>query len=233
VLRQFLREGWNSSQAVLIFVFGTRTGERLETELDTSTAEILPGAEYIFTGCRDFGDEPDNPNGTSSTTCKVYEACVHISQHYKARYVWRGADDTYVNLKLFFKMMPLLPVDRLYMGFFRPATELFDDLLLSRQPRLEALFSIYQFGGYMVGSGYVLSSDVVEFIGTLEIPPHLTWCDDVMVAMWLNPFRITKLQVSDLPGYSNGPPLTIHYMRREWWHAIDEEGTPHFDSASV
>ena len=74
VHRQFVREGWRADQAVLIFVLGTKTGERLESDIDTSSVRRLDGARYIFTPCRDMGDEWDNPNGTSATTCKVYEA---------------------------------------------------------------------------------------------------------------------------------------------------------------
>ena len=225
VLKQFLRDQWTNRQAILIFVLGTKTGERLELDLDTSAVEQLPGAQYLFTDCRDFGDEFNNPNGTSSTTCNVYEACVHIAQNYKTKYVWRGADDAYVNLKLFYRLMPTLPPERLYMGISRQAQTFTQDLLLERQPRLRELFSLYQFGGYMAGASYVLSGDVAEFIGTLEIPPHLTWCEDVMVAMWLNPFRITKLEMTDLPGYSSGPPLFVHYMKREWWYAIEQDGS--------
>jgi hypothetical protein len=52
-----------------------------------------------------------------------------------------------------------------------------------------------------------------------------------MVGMWLNPFRITKLQISDIPDYANMPPLLVHYMHTEWWYAIPEDGAfwPPFD----
>ena len=224
ILRQFLREGWSNSQVQLIFVLGTKTGGRLEQDLDISGVQQHPGAAYLFTECRDFGDERNNPNGTSSTTCKVYEACVHIARNYEAKYVWRGADDSYVNLKLFFQLMPILPKSRLYMGFVREARNIQPDLQLERQPKLAELFNLYQFGGYMGGAGYVFSGDVAEFIGTLDIPPHLTWCEDVMVGMWLNPFRITKLQIRDIPDYASLPPLVVHYMHAEWWQAIPEDG---------
>ena len=224
VLRQFLRESWSNSQVQLLFVLGTKTGDRLEQDLDTSVVQQHPGATYLFTECRDFGDERNNPNGTSSTTCKVYEACVHIAKHYETKYVWRGADDSYVNLKLFFQLMPILPKSQLYMGSVLEARKIQPDLLLSLQPSLGELFNLYQFGGYMGGMGYVLSGDVAEFIGTLEIPPHQTWCEDVMVGMWLNPFRITKLQIPDIPDYANLPPLFVHYMHTEWWFAIPEDG---------
>ena len=73
-LRRGLCYDTTKKQAVLIFVLGTKTGERLESDIDTSSVRRLDGARYIFTPCRDMGDEWDNPNGTSATTCKVYEA---------------------------------------------------------------------------------------------------------------------------------------------------------------
>ena len=81
---------------------------------------------------------------------------------------------------------------------------------------------------YTVGSAYLMSSDVIEFIGTFEIPQHLSWDENVTNALWLNLFRVTKLQMADLPGYSNGIPLTVPNMKREWWLAIDEDSIPHF-----
>ena len=239
VTRQFLREGWNRSQIVLIYVFGTRTGERLEYEIDTSGVKRVPGVDYLFTACRDQGDQEDNPNGTSATTCKVYQACVHIAKAFNAQYVWRGADDTYVNLQLFYNdMMAFLPRSRLYMGFTRRADTVQNDILLSRHPKLQKLFGLYQYGEYQSGSGYLLSGDVAEFIGTVSIPPHQTWCEDVMVGMWLNPFQIQKIHVPDLPGYTIGgfndgvdPTKKIvhfHYMQKEMWDRIDDSGVMHF-----
>ena len=230
IVKQFLVERWTEQQVVLIFVFGTRTGPRLEQALDTSQAELLPGARYIYTPCRDLGDELNNPNGTSSTTCKVYEACVHIAQHYTSKYVWRADSDAYMNLRLFFRIMPQLPASRLFLGRYRDASVYRKDdwdLQLSRQPLLQPLFGLAQFGGYMQGEGYVFSYDVAEFIGTLSIPPHQTWCEDVMVGMWLNPFRITKMDYTALPGSRSNPSLLVHYMQDAWWDHIDENGAVH------
>jgi hypothetical protein len=219
VLKQFLREKWTRSQAVLVFVFGTRTGPRLEEEIDVSSVkqEMVPGVDYFFSSCRDLGDEANNPNGTSSTTCKVYEACKYIVQHYEAEYVWRGADDSYVNLKRFFQEKDTLPSTRLFLGFMRKAMEPTPDLQLhDTHPKLQELFGIYQFGQYMMGLGFVFSWDVAEFIGTWAIPPHQTWCEDVMVGMWLNPFQIQWVSL--------GLRYVRHYMTPELWARIDDAG---------
>ena len=239
VTRQFLRERWNRSQVVLLYVLGTRTGARLETDLDTGSVHRAPGVDYLFSGCRDHGDEFGNANGTSGTTCKVYEACVHIAKTFKTKYVWRGADDTYVNLKLFvYDMMAFLPRTRLHMGFYRRADDVQQDLLLSRTPAVQRMLSLYQYGGYFSGSGYLFSGDVAEFIGTLRIPPHQLWCEDLIVSFWLNPFQIQKIHVPDLPGYTIGgfndgmdptkKIVHVHYMKPPWWDQIDDNGVIHF-----
>jgi nucleoside-diphosphate-sugar epimerase len=248
VLRQFLRERWDPSEVRLIFVVGTRTGPRLEEELDLSIIlkerKEAPEAqvEYLLTSCRDEGNEWNNANGTSATTCKVYEACVHIARRYRARFVWRGADDAYVNLKLFRRLMPLLPKTRLFLGYLRKVKIQEEQMGLVGQPNLHELFGLYQFGQYMLGIGFLFSWDVAEFIGSWTIPPHQTWCEDVMVGMWLNPFQIKFIDFSkvdtlhpDLPktyggswreglNNTNQKALVIHYIEPYLWQHIREDG---------
>ena len=48
-----------------------------------------------------------------------------------------------------------------------------------------------------------------------------------MVGMWLNPFRITKMDYSAIPGSRSNPPLLVHYMKDDWWATIDENGAVH------
>jgi hypothetical protein len=87
VYTQFAREGWQSQQAILVFVFGTKAGIGLSESVDTSGIAEYPGVRNAFTCCRDEGDEPNNPDDTSSTTCKVYEALKYIARHYESRCV--------------------------------------------------------------------------------------------------------------------------------------------------
>ena len=111
----------------------------------------------------------------------------------QARYVWRGADDSYINLRHFFgTVMPTLPATRRYCGRLRKATELTVDLPLKNQPALLEHFGLVQWGQYMSGMGFMFSFDVADFIASLKIPPHLTWCEDLMVGMWLNPFQVPR-----------------------------------------
>jgi hypothetical protein len=86
--------------------------------------------------------------------------------------------------------MPTLPIKRLYYGRLRKSTSTQQDLQVANHPRLQELFGIMQWGQYMSGMGFLFSSDVVDFVASLQIPPHLTWCEDLMVGMWLNPFQV-------------------------------------------
>jgi hypothetical protein len=200
VLKQFKRE-LHLFNAHLIFVVGTRQGRFLEDEVQGISSAIeeskrhqdYPRIRYLFTKCRDMGDEPHNPNGTSSTTCKVYEALVHIAAFYKTsppKYVWRGADDAYLDLAVFQQhVLPKLypQTCRLFLGRLRfpLPTDDTDLELPANHPELYALYGLRKFGKYMVGMGYCMSWDVAHFIGASPIPPRLTWIEDVMVSQWL------------------------------------------------
>ena len=225
---QFEREGWNKSQAVLLFVFGNRSGDNLQDTLNISVVEY-PQAVNVVVNCRDYGDEWNSADDSSGTTCKVYKSLKYIVANYVAQYVWRGADDSYVNLKYFFTFA--LPATRLYFGDLRTMNHLQPDLMLATQPELAGLYGLRQFGQYMYGSGYVLSFDVADFVASLKIPPHLTWCEDVMIGMWLNPFQIefrhsplwTDRQYASL----GVDYILIHRMLPEHWARLDGQGRLH------
>ena len=230
VYRQVERERGRDEQVALLFVFGNRSGEGLRGFVNTSGVVRYPRATNVVVNCRDFGDEFDGIDDTSGTTCKVYKSMQYVASNYEARYVWRGADDSYVNLKYFFSMMPTLPPARLFFGYLRKLNHVQWDLLLSRQPHLAALLGLRQFGQYMFGSGFVMSYDVVDFLASLKIPPHLTWCEDVMVGMWLNPFQVEFRHSPDIIDQQSGLAslgtvyLLIHRMLPEQWARIDSLG---------
>ena len=230
VYRQFEREHWKDKQVALLFVFGNRSGGGLQGYVNTSGVVQYPRATNVIVNCRDYGDEYDGLDDTSGTTCKVYKSMQYVAANYQAKYVWRGADDSYVNLKYFFSIMPTLPHARLFFGSLRKVGNVQSDLLLSNQPQLAALFGLRQFGQYMMGSGFVMSYDVVDFLASLKIPPHLTWCEDVMVGMWLNPFQIEFRHSPDIIDQASGLAslgkiyLLVHRMLPEQWVRIDSRG---------
>jgi hypothetical protein len=92
------------------------------------------------------------------------------------------------------------------------------------------LFGLHQFGQYMTGCGYLLSFDVADFIASFKTPPHLTWREDVMVDMWLDPFQITFMHSSQFVEQDKRPSGTgtdyilIHRMRHNQWERIAQTG---------
>jgi Glycosyltransferase 61/Nucleotide-diphospho-sugar transferase/Galactosyltransferase len=230
--RRFAQEGWKPEQAVLIFILGSKTGKDLSEEIDTSVVVQYQHASYLRTGCRDFGDEPNNPDNTASTACKVYEAYKHVSQTYEAKYVWRICSDSYLNMKYFYyDIMPTLPTTRLFYGRLRKSTEYQADLQLSAQPRLMEVFGMVQFGQYMSGAGWLVSQDVADLIASFKIPPHTTWFDDVMMGMWLSPFQIRFMHggglfidLSETSVRNDTDYVIVHRVFGDLWEQIDESG---------
>lgn len=242
VNRQFQREQWKSSEVKILWVFGSKTGSQLETTLNYTSVfhePLMKEDEILITQCRDFGDEFNNANGTSGTTCKTYFAIKYIYEHYDAEFVWRGADDAYLNLKLFFQLMPKLPKERIWIGQKRNTWNPFD-LNLKNQPNLQQLYGIPQLStNYMLGMGFAFSYDIVELLATFKFIPHLTWCEDVMVGMWLIMFPINRVNswlFINRAGSSGNPipleettgnltALLLHYMEPENWDHIYDDGT--------
>ncbi len=111
------------------------------------------------------------------------------------------------------------------------------DLQLSKQPALQKLYGMFMFGQYMLGCGYVFTWDVAEHIAKWTIPPHQTYAEDVIVGMWLNPFRIEK--ITDEPNFDYldamrryhvvaKSAILIHYVLTEReWNSIDDAGVFH------
>jgi len=249
--RQVLRKMRSELQgAHLYFIFGTRQGKSLEQEVDglqaarteASFEEIDSPVRYLFTECRDYGDEFDNPNGTSATTCKVYEALRYIAHAYAdrpPRFVWRGADDSYLDLGVFRQhVMPGLQTCRLFLGGLRfPLPNTHEDLsLFDRQPNLYALYGLKKFGKYMQGMGFCMSWDVARFIGSSSIPPRLTWCEDVMVGQWLLFYDVDFVDIqsatpnvrmwenawdiNDIKQHPDALALVAHKMTTGQWLAL-------------
>lgn len=244
VNRQFVSENWSPSDVHMVWVIGTRAGVSLEQSLNASSVFAEPYMTHnniLLTNCRDSGDEYNNPNGTSSTTCKFYEAMRYINKHFQADYVIRGADDAYLNIKHFLKLAPEFGTSRLWLGQKRTSIGANPDLDLDNQPALKALFGFrYLSSKYMLGMGSIFSADVAELIGSWNIPPHLTWCEDVMVGMWLSLFNINLIDRKDLfinragssgnmwpldDTYGNITVILVHYMLSSDWNTIyNDEG---------
>lgn len=254
----FIHQRWLPFQVHYVYMIGTKAGKYMELTLDTSKVQYeemekykhVENIHYIFTECRDFGDEPNNPDGTSATTCKVYQGFLHASRNFDCKYVWRGSDDGYLNLKFFFNtVVPMLPPPEmnssLYMGNLRDPAQTHwlgeaSDLLLSKQPDLQRqVWRMHSFGAYMTGMGFMVTKNVADFISSWTIPPQDTWCEDVVVGAWLMPFKIQWVdankhgwQMRDRNDFNHQRcnfQLLVHYVQPDdWKHVNNNTGNMQF-----
>jgi hypothetical protein len=249
VTETFLQQQWSPCLVHYVYILGTRAGAMMEETLplDTVQEEIdmykhVDNLHYFLSGCRDEGDEKNNPNGTSATTCKTYEGFRFAARHFEAQYVWRGADDAYLNLKFFFAtVVPSLPTGPLYMGHMRSPADEWDanDMKLNGQAALQKhVWRIGMFGAYMLGMGFMVTMDVAEFVNSWKIPPHMSWCEDVIVGAWMMPFQIHWIEANnygwsmynrqdylDSSGRNDGRcqhQLLVHYVYETDWDGINQ-----------
>jgi len=242
---RFLMDNYSSEQIQMFYVIGDRAGDDLGIQLDLSAIKeeeqsysMHLNLRYVYTDCRDLGEDFGNPNGTSSTSCKVYRAMKYAYQNYVFKYLWRGSEDAYINFKAFFqKLVFELPPPPFYVGYMRNHMHGNDgDLQLSRQPLLQAyVWKMKEFGSYMTGMGFMVSYDVARFVDALTIQPHQSWCEDVVVGAWFMPFKIRWVDVNSETSlimgnrdafhmYNCKSQLLVHYVQESDWFNVDGDG---------
>ncbi len=243
---------WPGSKVQFLYVIGSKDGPRLEVDLnltdiyqEMNEMSYFKNLRYFISSCRDMGDELLNPNGTSGTSCKAYQGFKYAYDNYVSfKYVWRGADDAYINLQFFFhRVMPVLeeqPTSAIYMGLLRRNLFYEGDIhsgdmnIWYLKPHFREVWHTPDFGDYMLGMGFVLSAPVVELLAKWNIEPLQTWCEDVVVGEWLRPFQIKWINAEDYGWYVNQREtydaircknqLLVHYPQKEDFFNIDSKG---------
>ncbi|CAI9753266.1 unnamed protein product [Fraxinus pennsylvanica] len=103
-------------------------------------------------------------------------------------YVMKADDDVFIRLEPLALSLQPLPRFDLYYGFVIPCP------------------SMNPFVNYMSGMGFVLSWDLVEWIGNSEIPKNHTFGpEDKMVGQWLNAGNKAKNRFSNKPAMYDYP----------------------------
>ncbi|CAA3016057.1 hydroxyproline O-galactosyltransferase GALT3-like [Olea europaea subsp. europaea] len=172
--------------------------------------EIVRFNDIIILNCSE--------NMNSGKTYKYFSTLPQIlSRQYN--YVMKADDDVFIRLEpLALSLQPLSRFD-LYYGFVIPCP------------------SMNPFVHYMSGMGFVLSWDLVEWIGNSEIPMNHTFGpEDKMVGQWLNDGNKAKNRFSnkpvmyDYPG-TNGrcshqlipDTVAVHRLKRweQWLHVLN------------
>lgn len=227
LFRQMLPE---LAGAHLFFVFGLDAPSDLLVAAHIEARQVGP-QHYRFVDCRDSEDDP--ANGTAA--CKVYQALRHIAAAYAdapPRFVWRSADDTYLDLAVFRRIVaPGLQTCRMLLGRLRfPWPNNDADLYLHpRYPDLYGLLGLLKFGKHMQPMAYCMTWDVAAFIGAAPIPPRQIWCEDVIVSHWLLFYDVDLADMGEAapgvrmiradqePIHAGAPLLIAHGMRPRHW----------------
>jgi hypothetical protein len=245
------QQQWPAHKVQFFYVLGSRENSDPNSLVNMSTLydemedyKYFQNLRYYVSDCIDFKDDENNPKGVSGTSCKVFRGLQYVSNTYRNyKYVWRGADDAYINLQtFFFKVMPTLdknPNPAIYMGKLFRNTEY--NYLLNiglYKPYLRDSWHVSDFGDYMFGMGFLLSQPVVDMIAKWNIEPWQTWCEDVVVGEWLRPFQIDWIHAKDrgwmmdhrwaFDATNCQKQLLVHYPEKGDWEDIDALGNMQF-----
>lgn len=141
--------------------------------------EILRFNDIIILDCAE--------NMNSGKTYIYFSSLPRIlSRHYD--YVMKADDDVFLRLAPLARSLRPLPRFDLYYGFVIPCT------------------SMNPFVYYMSGMGFVLSWDLVVWIGKSRIPANDTFGpEDKLVGKWLDMGKKAKNRFSDKPGMYDYP----------------------------
>ncbi|XP_042012166.1 beta-1,3-galactosyltransferase pvg3-like [Salvia splendens] len=147
--------------------------------------EIMRFDDIIILNC------PENMNAGKTYTYfsslpRILPARFFHSHRYD--YVMKADDDVYLRLEQLATSLSPLPRQDLYYGFVIPCQ------------------SMNPFVHYMSGMGFVLSWDLVEWIGASLIPlNHTVGPEDKLVGEWLNRGNKAKNRVSNKPAMYDYP----------------------------
>jgi len=172
--------------------------------------EILRFNDIIILDCIE--------NMNNGKTYAYFSSLPHIlPRHYD--YVMKADDDVFIRLEPLSLSLKPLPWQDLYYGFVIPCN------------------SMNPFADYMSGMGFLLSWDLVEWIGKSEIPENNTvGPEDKMVGKWLKMGNKAKNRFSNKPAMYDYPgtngrcshelipeTVAVHRLKRwdQWLNVLE------------
>ena len=177
--RKAIRETWLKHQfddVQSYFVIGTES-------LDGSLMEKL---EEEYHSHDDIVFLADHVDSYSKLTAKLIKALKYAKQSYS--FLVKCDDDSFINLAVLRQEALTKPRERLYWGFFQGAAR-----VKKTGPWVEPNWVICdRYLPYARGGGYVLSSDLVDYITVNADLLQLFNSEDVSVGAWLAPLSIKR-----------------------------------------
>lgn len=179
--RNVIRETWLSnfpSDMKKYFVIGTKS---LSQE-QVGTLEYEHSIHEDLVLLHDFHDSYFN------LTSKVIQSFDWLSRNVNFEFVFKGDDDTFVNVERLYQELMRIKCDKLYWGFFDGRA----NVKKTGQWAESEWVLCDHYLPHARGGGYVLSRDLVEFI--VKNAPLLKRynSEDVSVGAWLAPLEVKR-----------------------------------------
>lgn len=180
--RRAIRETWlsiNHNQVQHVFLVGTRglTNEVLQSVVEEKSSYqdvvILDSVSDSYEGL----------------TTKILAGFQWLMSNHKFNFVLKVDDDTYVRIPALLDALALQPQERLYWGFFKGGANVFR----KGKWKEDEWFLCDTYLPYARGGGYILSSDLVQFIAQSAPLLQCYKSEDVSVGLWLSPLKIHRV----------------------------------------
>ena len=182
--RNVIRQTWLScpftKTVSLYFAVGSK---RLE-------ADLRRDLEDEETKNQDIIILPDLVDSYGNLTEKVLQSFVWLAENVHFHFVFKCDDDTFVRIDVLLDELSSLPSRGLYWGFFDGRAGIKTEGAWAENQWI--LCDTYL--PYAKGGGYVLSSDIVDYIARNSHFLKLYRSEDVSVGSWLAPLKITRVR---------------------------------------
>jgi hypothetical protein len=195
-------------------------GDPAVTALSAPCADIdnvpWPGAEWA---------EFFHP-ANSSTTCKVLHGAAHAAAAFRFRYFAKCDSDAILRWPYFLEhVAPMLPSEGLVFGNI-------DWKTMTVPPHLVGVFGAGRFPHYPSGMGYILSPDVVRYLGAPLTGPRFVTAgpEDATIGHILAPLAANPVHSDHFINADQGcGPSTVllHYVSDAHSDSIDAHGVIH------
>jgi galactosylxylosylprotein 3-beta-galactosyltransferase len=179
--RNTIRETWLSnlpSDVKAYFVIGTAT--LLPEELGTLEYENSLHEDLIL--LRDFYDSYFN------LTAKVLKSFEWVDRNVETKFVFKGDDDSFVNVDRLYQELTRIQCDNLYWGFFDGRA----NVKKTGQWAEKDWVVCDHYLPHARGGGYVLASKLVSFIAQNSQLLKRYNSEDVSVGAWLAPLDVKR-----------------------------------------
>lgn len=118
-----------------------------------------------------------------------------VSERYSFQYLFKIDDDAYLRVAKLLELLPSLPDERLYWGKFRAGTKIHSQPE-SKWYNPEYLVLNTHYPAYAMGAGYLITSDIVDWLLTSKLPLKIFkgGPEDAQMGIWLDGIDVHRIQ---------------------------------------